>query len=197
MGVHVHLGSTIKDVSIFSDLHRHVKQVTNTLQCYISLILGQEKMTIPSAITQFEKCTHCVAGVGEEPRAVHARQDHQPRRRPWHWLHPQRSGAQVIHILMPFPQKWILAPKCPKQSSRPCGLTSRRARVAGWSKCTTKFDKITYWGKLFFSYPIIHMMVFADSAQTEYCSTFHCSCVRPCVRVSQAWHLTFLTYIKA
>ena len=37
----------------------------------------------------------------------------------------------------------------------------------------------------------------ADSAQTEYCSTFHCSCVRPCVRVSQAWHLTFLTYIKA
>ena len=38
---------------------------------------------------------------------------------------------------------------------------------------------------------------FEDSAQTEYCSTFHCSCVRPCVRVSQAWHLTFLTYIKA
>ena len=116
-------------------------------------------MTIPSAITQFEKCTHCVAGVGEEPRAVHARQDHQPRRRPWHWLHPQRSGAQVIHILMPFPQKWILAPLCPKQSSRPCCLTSRRARVAGWSKCTTKFDKITYWGKLFLSYPINHMMV--------------------------------------
>ena len=39
--------------------------------------------------------------------------------------------------------------------------------------------------------------IFADSAQTEYCTTFHCSCVRPCVRVSQAWHLTFLTYIKA
>ena len=37
----------------------------------------------------------------------------------------------------------------------------------------------------------------ADSAQTEYCSTFHCSCVRPSVRSSQAWHLTFLTYIKA
>ena len=37
----------------------------------------------------------------------------------------------------------------------------------------------------------------ADSVQTEYCSTFHCSCVRPCVRVSQAWHLTILTYIKA
>ena len=34
---------------------------------------------------------------------------------------------------------------------------------------------------------------FADSVQTEYCSTFHCSCVRS----SQAWHLTFLTYIKA
>ena len=33
----------------------------------------------------------------------------------------------------------------------------------------------------------------ADSAQTEYCSIFHCPCVRP----SQAWHLTFLTYIKA
>ena len=33
----------------------------------------------------------------------------------------------------------------------------------------------------------------ADSAQTEYCPTFHCSSVR----VSQAWHLTFLTYIKA
>ena len=33
----------------------------------------------------------------------------------------------------------------------------------------------------------------ADSAQTEYCTTFHCSSVRP----SQAWHLTFLTYIKA
>ena len=33
----------------------------------------------------------------------------------------------------------------------------------------------------------------ADSAQTEYCITFHC----PCVRSSQAWHLTFLTYIKA
>ena len=48
VGVHVHLGSTIKDVSIFSDLHRHVKQVTNTLQCYISPILGQGKMTIPS-----------------------------------------------------------------------------------------------------------------------------------------------------
>ena len=45
VGIHVHLGSTIKDVSIFSDLHRHVKQVANTLQCYISLILGQEKMT--------------------------------------------------------------------------------------------------------------------------------------------------------
>ena len=26
----------------------------------------------------------------------------------------------------------------------------------------------------------------ADSAQTEYCTTFHCSCVRPCVRPSQA-----------
>ena len=25
----------------------------------------------------------------------------------------------------------------------------------------------------------------------------HCPSVRPCVRVSQAWHLTFLTYIKA
>ena len=71
----------------------------------LSLILGQEKMTIPSAITQFEKCTHCVAGVGEEPRALHARQDHQPRRRPWHWLHPQRSGAQVIHIFNAFPTK--------------------------------------------------------------------------------------------
>ena len=34
---------------------------------------------------------------------------------------------------------------------------------------------------------------FADSAQTEYCNTFHC----PCVRVSQAWHLTFLTYVRA
>ena len=34
----------------------------------------------------------------------------------------------------------------------------------------------------------------ADSAQTEYCSTFHCLCVCVCV---QAWHLTFLTYIKA
>ena len=36
----------------------------------------------------------------------------------------------------------------------------------------------------------------ADSVQTEYCPTFLlsvCSCVRP----SQAWHLTFLTYIKA
>ena len=33
----------------------------------------------------------------------------------------------------------------------------------------------------------------ADSAPTEYCSTFHCSFVR----VSQAWHLTVLTYIKA
>ena len=32
----------------------------------------------------------------------------------------------------------------------------------------------------------------ADSAQTEYCSTFHCSSVR----VSQAWHLTFLTYTR-
>ena len=36
----------------------------------------------------------------------------------------------------------------------------------------------------------------ADSVQTEYCPTFLLS-VRPCVRVSQAWHLTFLTYIKA
>ena len=33
----------------------------------------------------------------------------------------------------------------------------------------------------------------ADSAQTEYCTTFHCSSVCP----SQAWHLTFLAYIKA
>ena len=35
--------------------------------------------------------------------------------------------------------------------------------------------------------PIRHRIyAIADSAQTEYCSTFHCSCVRPCVRVSQA-----------
>ena len=35
----------------------------------------------------------------------------------------------------------------------------------------------------------------ADSAQIEYCSTFHCpSVVRVCVcQLSQAWHLTFLT----
>ena len=39
--------------------------------------------------------------------------------------------------------------------------------------------------------------IFADSAQTEYCTTFHCSSVRPSVCPSQAWHLTFLTYIKA
>ena len=31
----------------------------------------------------------------------------------------------------------------------------------------------------------------ADSAQTEYCTTFHCSSVR----LSQAWHTTFLTYV--
>ena len=37
---------------------------------------------------------------------------------------------------------------------------------------------------------------FADSAQTEYCSTFPLS-VRVSVCPSQAWHLTFLTYIKA
>ena len=36
----------------------------------------------------------------------------------------------------------------------------------------------------------------ADSAQTEYCSTVPLS-VRPCVRVSQAWHLKFIAYIKA
>ena len=28
VGVHVHLGSTIMDVSVFSTLHRHIKQVT-------------------------------------------------------------------------------------------------------------------------------------------------------------------------
>ena len=39
--------------------------------------------------------------------------------------------------------------------------------------------------------------VFADSVQTEYCSTFHCPSVCPSLRPSQAWHLTFLTYIKA
>ena len=38
--------------------------------------------------------------------------------------------------------------------------------------------------------------IFADSVQTEYCPTFLLS-VCSCVRVSQAWHLTFLTYIKA
>ena len=33
----------------------------------------------------------------------------------------------------------------------------------------------------------------ADSAPTEFCTTFHCPCVCP----SQAWHFTFLTCIKA
>ena len=28
VGIHVHLGSTIMDVSVFSTLHRHIKQVT-------------------------------------------------------------------------------------------------------------------------------------------------------------------------
>ena len=37
-----------------------------------------------------------------------------------------------------------------------------------------------------------HFIHFADSAPTEYCTTFLLS-----VRSSQAWHLTFLTYIKA
>ena len=44
---------------------------------------------------------------------------------------------------------------------------------------------------------IFNFSLIADSAQTEYCTTFHCSSVCSCVRVSQAWHLTFLTYIKA
>ena len=47
---------------------------------------------------------------------------------------------------------------------------------------------------------ILIRMKIADSAQTEYCSTFPLSVRvsgRPCVRVSQEWHLTFLTYIKA
>ena len=29
VGIHVHLGSTIMDVSVFSTLHRHIKQVTD------------------------------------------------------------------------------------------------------------------------------------------------------------------------
>ena len=32
VGVHVHLGSTIMDVSVFSTLHRHIKQVTDEMK---------------------------------------------------------------------------------------------------------------------------------------------------------------------
>ena len=51
--------------------------------------------------------------------------------------------------------------------------------------------KFQYFFYSFFSAPV-PLRDFADSAQTEYCTTFH----YPCVRL-QAWHLTFLTYIKA
>ena len=73
VGVHVHLGSTIMDVSVFSTLHRHIKQVT-----------------------QNETCSHIFAGAGAKPWAFHARQDHQPGGWPRHWLHTQRSSTQVI-----------------------------------------------------------------------------------------------------
>ena len=90
-------------------------------------------MTIPSAITQFEKCTHCVAGVGEEPRALHARQDHQPRRRPWHWLHPQRSGAQVVcKYFNAFPTKMdscTFMPQTVQQTLRPHFPESQSCRL--------------------------------------------------------------------
>ena len=51
------------------------------------------------------------------------------------------------------------------------------------------------WGELIFNLNTLEMITMklniADPAQTGYCSTFHCSCVRPCVHVSQAWHLNF------
>ena len=50
------------------------------------------------------------------------------------------------------------------------------------------------WSLVIFGWMLLkYVRDIADSVQTEYCSTFHC----PCVRSSQAWHFTFLTYIKA
>ena len=76
-----------------------------------------------------------------------------------------------------------------------------------WTKCSCTFIIINNYMYLHFKLSLqfldelemsmflckkTNFMFIADSAQTEYCSTFPVS-----VRVSQAWHLTFLTYIKA
>ena len=70
---------------------------------------------------------------------------------------------------------------------------------SGWSNVYFIFISIV---PFFLYYAISYCVTFilrniADSAQTEYCTTFHCSSVCPSVRSPQAWHLTFLTYIKA
>ena len=50
------------------------------------------------------------------------------------------------------------------------------------------------WSLVIFGWMLLkYVRDIADSVQTEYCSTFH----YPSVCLSQAWHLTFLTYIKA
>ena len=49
-------------------------------------------------------------------------------------------------------------------------------------------DPLPLWLWLWLSSMSIIIIIFADSAQTEYCSTIHCP--------SEAWQLTFLTYIK-
>ena len=56
-----------------------------------------------------------------------------------------------------------------------------------------KLKKSQYVGQLLGFCHFEGYQTFADSAQTEYCITFHCSSVCP----SQALHLTFLAYIKA
>ena len=38
VGVHVHLGSTIMDVSVFSTLHRHIKQVTEEMKSALTFL---------------------------------------------------------------------------------------------------------------------------------------------------------------
>ena len=80
--------------------------------------------------------------------------------------------------------------KCPGSSSQMIGFSWWHA---------TSCHLIPWRDNIFFSFfsTYFFLAIIAESAQTEYCSTFNCSSVCPSVRPSQAWHLTFLTYIKA
>ena len=106
----------------------------------------------------------------------------------------ERPFYSLIHLFIEKLKKvWLWPVVSAPPFGRLCFVKCAKPPLAPCSVCPDKYPVCLLSLKDTF---IIQLELYCGFSSNWYCPTFHLS-VCPSVRVSQAWHLTFLTYIKA